>query len=63
MPEFTEDTAGMGTLRVLEAIRAAGWPIRFYLAGRAGTESQEGLRPTIHWYEASRSLASGIPHR
>jgi GDP-L-fucose synthase len=30
---------------------------------RAGTEFEEGLRQTIHWYEASRSLASGIPHR
>jgi GDPmannose 4,6-dehydratase len=33
MPEFTADTAGMGTLRLLEAIRTADWPIRFYQAG------------------------------
>jgi GDPmannose 4,6-dehydratase len=33
MPEFTADTAGMGTLRMLEAIRTADWPIRFYQAG------------------------------
>jgi GDPmannose 4,6-dehydratase len=33
MPEFTAETAGMGTLRVLEAVRTAGWPIRFYQAG------------------------------
>ena len=33
MPEFTADTAGMGTLRLLEAIRHADWPIRFYQAG------------------------------
>jgi GDPmannose 4,6-dehydratase len=33
MPEFTADTAGMGTLRLLEAIRWADWPIRFYQAG------------------------------
>src|SRR6187402_1120398 len=33
MPEFTAETAGMGTLRVLEAIRTADWPIRFYQAG------------------------------
>ncbi|MBA3688262.1 MAG: GDP-mannose 4,6-dehydratase [Chloroflexi bacterium] len=33
MPEFTADTAGMGTLRLLEAIRYADWPIRFYQAG------------------------------
>jgi GDPmannose 4,6-dehydratase len=33
MPEFTADTAGMGTLRLLEAVRHAEWPIRFYQAG------------------------------
>ena len=33
MPEFTADTAAMGTLRLLEAIRTADWPIRFYQAG------------------------------
>ena len=33
MPEFTADTAGMGTLRLLEAVRTADWPIRFYQAG------------------------------
>jgi len=33
MPEFTADTAAMGTLRMLEAVRTAAWPIRFYQAG------------------------------
>jgi GDPmannose 4,6-dehydratase len=33
MPEFTADTAGMGNLRLLEAVRHADWPIRFYQAG------------------------------
>jgi GDPmannose 4,6-dehydratase len=33
MPEFTADTAAMGTLRMLEAVRTASWPIRFYQAG------------------------------
>jgi GDPmannose 4,6-dehydratase len=33
MPEFTADTAGMGNLRLLEAIRNADWPVRFYQAG------------------------------
>jgi GDPmannose 4,6-dehydratase len=33
MPEFTADTAGMGALRLLEAIRHADWPVRFYQAG------------------------------
>ena len=33
MPEFTADTTGMGTLRLLESIRHANWPIRYYQAG------------------------------
>ena len=33
VPEFTADTVGMGTLRLLEAIRTADWPIRYYQAG------------------------------
>ena len=33
MPEFTADTTGMGALRLLEAIRHADWPIRYYQAG------------------------------
>jgi GDPmannose 4,6-dehydratase len=33
LPEFTADTAGMGTLRLLEAVRHADWPVRFYQAG------------------------------
>src|SRR5664279_2842430 len=33
MPEFSAETAGMGALRMLEAVRTADWPIRFYQAG------------------------------
>jgi GDPmannose 4,6-dehydratase len=33
MPEFTADSVGMGTLRLLEAIRTADWPMRYYQAG------------------------------
>ena len=33
MPEFTAETVAMGTLRMLEAVRTADWPIRFYQAG------------------------------
>src|SRR4026207_809352 len=32
MPEFPADTTGMGTLRLLEAIRHVDHPIRFYQA-------------------------------
>ena len=33
MPEFTADASAMGNLRLLEAVRHADWPIRFYQAG------------------------------
>ena len=33
MPEYTAESAGIGALRLLEAIRTADWPIRFYQAG------------------------------
>ena len=33
MPEFTAETAGVGALRMLEAVRTADWPIRYYQAG------------------------------
>jgi GDPmannose 4,6-dehydratase len=33
MPEFTAESVAMGALRLLEAIRTASWPIRFYQAG------------------------------
>ena len=33
MPEFTLDVTGVGALRLLEAIRRADWPVRFYQAG------------------------------
>jgi GDPmannose 4,6-dehydratase len=33
MPEFTADSVAMGALRMLEAIRSADWPIRYYQAG------------------------------
>ncbi|MBI3495295.1 GDP-mannose 4,6-dehydratase [Candidatus Berkelbacteria bacterium] len=33
MPEYTGDVTGIGTTRILEAIRGAGFPIKFYNAG------------------------------
>jgi GDPmannose 4,6-dehydratase len=33
MPEFTADSTAMGNLRLLEAVRHATWPIRYYQAG------------------------------
>jgi len=32
MPEFTAETAAMGALRLLEAVRTADWPIHYYQA-------------------------------
>ncbi|MHB8574547.1 MAG: GDP-mannose 4,6-dehydratase [Dehalococcoidia bacterium] len=33
MPEFTADSTGLGSLRLLETLRHADWPVRFYQAG------------------------------
>jgi GDPmannose 4,6-dehydratase len=33
LPEYTAETAGIGALRLLEAVRHADWPVRFYQAG------------------------------
>ena len=53
MPEFTADTAGMGALRLLEAIRHAEWPVRFYQAGSSEmfgqvAESPQNERTAFH---------------
>ena len=45
MPEFTADTAGMGNLRLLEAIRHADWPVRFYQAGSSEMFGKVGDAP------------------
>jgi GDPmannose 4,6-dehydratase len=45
MPEFTAETAGMGTLRMLEAVRTADWPIRFYQAGSSEMFGQVAESP------------------
>jgi len=45
MPEFTADTTAMGTLRLLEAVRNADWPIRFYQAGSSEMFGNVGERP------------------
>ncbi len=56
MPEFTADTAGMGTLRLLEAIRHADWPVRFYQAGSSemfGKAQETPQRETTPFYPRS----------
>lgn len=45
MPEFTGEATGMGTLRLLEAVRYADWPIRFYQAGSSEMFGKVQERP------------------
>jgi len=56
MPGFTADTTGMGNLRLLEAIRHTGWPIRFYQAGSSemfGKVRERPQRETTPFYPRS----------
>jgi len=56
MPEFTADATGMGTLRLLEALRHAGWPVRFYQAGSSemfGLVQERPQRETTPFYPRS----------
>jgi GDPmannose 4,6-dehydratase len=43
MPEYTANTDALGTLRILEAIKNSGRPIKFYMA--ASSEMFGGLNP------------------
>jgi GDPmannose 4,6-dehydratase len=45
MPEFTADTVGMGNLRLLEAVRHADWPVRFYQAGSSEMFGRVAVSP------------------
>jgi GDPmannose 4,6-dehydratase len=45
MPEFTAETAGLGALRLLEAIRTADRPIRYYQAGSSEMYGQATESP------------------
>ena len=63
MPEFTADTTGMGTLRLLEAIRHAGRPIRFYQAGSSemfGLVQERPQRETTPFYPRSPYAVSKV---
>jgi len=56
MPEFTADATGMGNLRLLEAIRCADWPMRFYQAGSSemfGNVAETPQRETTPFYPRS----------
>ena len=63
MPEFTADTTGMGTLRLLEAIRHAERPIRFYQAGSSemfGMVQERPQRETTPFYPRSPYAVSKV---
>ncbi len=63
MPEFTADTTGMGTLRLLEAIRHADRPIRFYQAGSSemfGMVQERPQRETTPFYPRSPYAVSKV---
>jgi GDPmannose 4,6-dehydratase len=63
MPEFTADTAGMGALRLLEAIRHADWPIRFYQAGSSemfGKTEETPQRETTPFHPRSPYAVSKV---
>ena len=56
MPEYTADSVAMGNLRLLEAIRHADWPIRFYQAGSSemfGKVLETPQRETTPFYPRS----------
>ena len=63
MPEFTGESTGMGTLRLLEAVRWADWPIRYYQAGSSemfGRAREIPQRETTPFYPRSPYAASKL---
>jgi len=63
MPEFTADATGMGTLRMLEALRHADWPVRFYQAGSSemfGLVQERPQRETTPFYPRSPYAVSKV---
>ena len=61
MPEFTADSVAMGTLRLLEAIRTADWPIRFYQAGSSEMYGavRESPQTETHALQPAQPLRGG----
>lgn len=56
MPEYTADVVAMGSLRLLEALSVADWPIRFYQAGSSemyGKVLETPQRETTPFYPRS----------
>jgi GDPmannose 4,6-dehydratase len=56
VPEFTFDVTATGTLRLLEALRHADWPVRFYQAGSSemfGLVTERPQRETTRFHPRS----------
>jgi GDPmannose 4,6-dehydratase len=56
MPEFTSDVTALGSLRLLETLRHADWPVRFYQAGSSemfGKVLETPQRETTPFYPRS----------
>lgn len=63
MPEFTADSVAMGNLRLLEALRWADWPVRFYQAGSSEMFGQAREAPqteTTPFYPRSPYAVSKV---
>jgi hypothetical protein len=63
MPELTAETAAMGTLRILEAVRISEWPIGFRPDGSSSMFSsllESPQRDTTHPRPRSRSAVSKV---
>ena len=63
MPEFSVDSGGMGALRLLEAIRMADRPIRFYQAGSSemfGRVTERPQRETTAFHPRSPYAAAKV---
>jgi len=68
MPEYTGDVTGLGTIRILEAIRRSGHPERFYQA--SSSEMFGGAKPPQNEltpfeprspYAAAKVTRTGLP--
>ena len=63
MPEFTADATAMGSLRLLEAIRHADWPVRYYQAGSSemfGKVQEAPQRETTPFHPRSPYAVSKV---
>lgn len=63
MPEFTADAVGMATIRLLEALRYADWPVKYYQAGSSemfGKVHETPQRETTPFHPRSPYAAAKV---